>query len=193
MVAIATEAARTHSFDEKTLRLTLAEIAVRSYGDGATVNQASEEGWKQGIAHAMADGILTQDEESRLREFRDRLALADTGVDRKAAEDLERAATDRLTLDARLAAIATSDPDTHLNELADSLRQSGLNQGQQAALLVRAWEAAVEGSLEDGLLTLDEENALHRYLDHFNIAAAQVDDNGGPHLDDQVRRHPGHH
>ncbi len=38
MVAIAAEAAGTHVFDEKTLRLTLAEIADRSYGGGATVN-----------------------------------------------------------------------------------------------------------------------------------------------------------
>ena len=38
MVAVATGPARTHVFDEKTLRLTLAEIASRSHGDGATVN-----------------------------------------------------------------------------------------------------------------------------------------------------------
>ena len=38
MVAIAAEATRTHQFDEKTLRLTLAEIARRSYGDGATIS-----------------------------------------------------------------------------------------------------------------------------------------------------------
>ena len=114
MTALATEAARTHVFDEKTLRLTPAEIASHSYGNGNAINQALEEGWKQGITHAMADGVLTQDEESRLREFRDRLALADSGADRKTAEELERAATDQLLLDARLAARATSDPDTHL-------------------------------------------------------------------------------
>ena len=34
----------------------------------------------------MANGIMTQAEETRLREFRDRLALADSGADRKAAE-----------------------------------------------------------------------------------------------------------
>ena len=103
MVTIAADAARTHQFDEKTLRLTLAEIAPRSHGDGATVN---EEGWKQGVAHSMADGILTQAEETLLREFRDRLAMGSAGIDRKAAEQLERASTDRLMLDARLAAIA---------------------------------------------------------------------------------------
>ena len=59
MVTLAAEAARTHTFNEKALRLSLAEIARNSYGDGATVNQALEEGWKRGIAHAMADGIIT--------------------------------------------------------------------------------------------------------------------------------------
>ena len=48
MVALAADAARTHDFDEKTLRLALAEIAHRSYGDGATVNEVLEAGWKQG-------------------------------------------------------------------------------------------------------------------------------------------------
>ena len=61
MVAITAEAARTHSFDEKNLRLTLADISHQSYGDDATVNQALEEGWKQGVAHSMADGIMSPD------------------------------------------------------------------------------------------------------------------------------------
>jgi len=178
MVDIAAEAARTHNFHEKELRLSLAEIAKRSHGDGNTVNQALEEGWKQGVAHSMADGIMTQAEESRLREFRDRLALEDSGADRKATEELEKAATDRITFDARLAAVAVENPEHHLEELAQSLRRSSLNPSQQTALLIRAWEAAVEGTLEDGLLTMDEENALHRYLDRFNITATQADDNG---------------
>ena len=59
----------------------------------------------------------------------------------------------------RLAAIAMENPEIHLNELAESLRQSGLYRDQQAALLVRALEVAVQGTLEDGLLTL---RSLHR-------------------------------
>ena len=94
----------------------------------------------------MADGIITQNEETKLREFRDRLPLADSGADRQAAAQLDRASRDRLTLDARLAAVATSDPEYHLNGLAQSLRDSGATQGQQTAVLVRAWEAAVEVS-----------------------------------------------
>ena len=46
----------------------------RSNGEGATVNQALEEGWKQGLTRSMADGSITQAEEAKLREFRDRLA-----------------------------------------------------------------------------------------------------------------------
>ena len=54
----------------------------------------------------MADGILTQAEETNLREFRDRLALADSGADQKAVSQLEKAFTGRLTQGARPAALA---------------------------------------------------------------------------------------
>ena len=100
------------------------------------------------------------------------------GIDRKAAEQLERASTDRLMLDARLAAIAVEGADAHLRDLTHSLQQSRLYRDQQDALLVRAWEAAVEGTLEDGLLTRDEENALARYADHFRLTPQQLNRNG---------------
>ena len=120
MVSLAAQAMTSRDFDEKSLRLSLAEIARRSYGDQGTVNQALEQGWKQGVSHAMADGIVSQVAEATLREFRDRLAMDPSAADTSAATQLERASTDRLTLDARLAAIATDDPDTHLNELTQS-------------------------------------------------------------------------
>ena len=43
---------------------------------------------------------------------------------------------------------------------------------------MRGWEAAVEGTLEDGLLSLDEENALTRYADHFGLTQEDLDRNG---------------
>ena len=178
MVGLATAAARSHDFDEKSLRLSLAEIASSSYGDGDTVNEALEEGWKRGVAHTMADGILTQAEEAKLREFRDRLALDSAAADPKAAAQLSRAAKDRLMLDARLAAIAVDNPRIHLRELSESLRQSTLYADEKTNLLTRAWEAAVESALEDGLLTLDEENALNRYMDHFGLNRDRLDRNG---------------
>ena len=41
-------------------------------GTAPPVNQTLEEGRKQGIDHAIADGILTQAEETKLKEFHDR-------------------------------------------------------------------------------------------------------------------------
>ncbi len=158
MVELAADAARFHAFDEKTLRLSLAEIARSTHGNGTTVNEALEEGWKRGVSHAMADGMITQAEEAKLREFRDRLALADSdAADPKAAAQLSRASTDRLMLDARLAALAVddaTDTETHLNELSSAITQEGLNPHEATALLTRAWEVADEGIIEDGLLTL---------------------------------------
>ena len=43
MVGLAAEAARSRSLDEKTLRLSMTEIAKNFYGDGNTVNEALEE------------------------------------------------------------------------------------------------------------------------------------------------------
>ena len=71
MVQLAAEAAGSLDFDETQLRLTMADIAQRSYRNGDTVTQALEADWKLGVDHSMADGIITQDEEAWLREFRD--------------------------------------------------------------------------------------------------------------------------
>ena len=156
MVNLAAEAARDHSFDEKDLRLTLAGIAQRFHGDGATVNQALEEGWKQGVAHSMADGIISQHEEIRLRLFRDQLAMHPNNADTQAAAKLNQATTDWLILDARLAALAIDDPETHLHDLTAAFRQAGMTPAEGNDLLTQAWEATVEGVLEDGLLTACE-------------------------------------
>ena len=45
-------------------------------------------------------------------------------------------------------------------------------------LLIRAWEEAVEGALEDGLISLDEENALAQYADHFDLTQEELNRNG---------------
>ena len=42
----------------------------------------------------------------------------------------------------------------------DAIRQAELGRDETNRVLIRAWEAAVEGALEDGLVSLDEENAL---------------------------------
>lgn len=44
--------------------------------------------------------------------------------------------------------------------------------------MVQAWGATVEGSPEDGVLSLDEEAALVRYLKHFGLSDHDMDSNG---------------
>ena len=72
-------------------------------------------------------------------------------------------------MEARLAAISVQDGDGHLQDLALSIRQTDLGQGEANRLLIRAWETAALGALQDGLLSLDEENDLARYADHFSL------------------------
>ena len=178
MVNLVAQSAGTDNFNETALRQTLNAIAARAYAGEDEINAAMAAGWARGISHAMADGILTRDEETRLREFRDRMALEGNSQTAEGEATLNRAATDRLTLDARLAALATDQGDAHLRDLSRSLQDAGLADAHRRQLLVRAWETAVEGSLEDGIFTLDEENALARYLNHFGLATQDVNRNG---------------
>ena len=70
----------------------------------------------------MSDGILTRDEEERLRTFRDSLALEDSAPDSKTLATLDSASSDRIMMEARMAAISVQDGDQHLHELADAIR-----------------------------------------------------------------------
>ena len=175
MVAVAARAAESPGFSQTQLRLDLLAIAQRSFYDGEGINAAIAEGWHCAVKSSLADGILTQEEEARLRDFRDRFAVVGPG---DAGEVLDRAARDRVMLDARLSALATTGREAALNGLADSLRELGLSPSDERRLLAQGWEAAVEGSLEDGVLSLDEEAALIRYLDRFGLTVADVDRNG---------------
>ena len=178
MVSLATQAARSRDFSESALRKSLSDIAHRSYAGVREIEEALEEGWNQGVAHAMTDATITREEEDRLRAFRDTLALETEKADPKALEHLERALSDRLILEARLAAIAIRPGDDHLRDLADSLNAAGLQGNEKKRLLVQAWETAGEASLEDNLLSLDEENALFKYADHFGLTQQDLDGNG---------------
>ena len=88
MVELAAHAAKSHEFHVNSLRVSLAEIARRSYGDGDTVARALEEGWRRALGHAAADGSITHDMEIRLRRFRDRLGLNRSSAHAQATEQL---------------------------------------------------------------------------------------------------------
>ena len=178
MVSHVAQAAGAADFSEAKLREDLAAIARTCYIDDDGISQTIAEGWRQAIVESLADSILTQEEEARLRDFREQFALQQHPESSIGSAQLERASRDRLMLDALLAALATDEGNTHLDELAATLDDSALTSTQQRQLLAQAWEAAVEGSLEDGVLTLDEENGLLRYLGHFGLSQSDVDANG---------------
>ena len=175
MVAVAARTAGSPGFSQTQLRLDLLTVAQRTFFDGEGINAAIAEGWHRAVMASLADGILTRDEEDRLRDFRDRFSLegqADAGA------SLDSAARDRVMLDARLTAMAVTDREAALDGLEDSLRELGLPPLDEKRLLAQAWEAAVEGSLEDGVLSLDEEASLIRYLERFGLIVSDVDGNG---------------
>ena len=175
MIQLAAQAAAAHSFNEAALRQTLQAIAQRSRAADQDIDRALEEGFRQGVAQAMSDGILTRQEEDRLRDFRDSLALEDSSTDSKTLATLDRASSDRLIMEARLAAISVQDGVLHLQDLSAAIRQADMDHDEARGILVRAWEAAIEGALEDGLVSLDEENALAKYISHFSLTQQDPD------------------
>ena len=176
MTALAKDAA-TAELDLPALRERLAEVAAHSFARDEHVTAAIEKGWELAVAESLSDGVLTQQEESRLRGFRDRLALQ-TDAGARTLARLDKAAQDRLVGDARKAAVATDDGARLLDDVAAALDRAGLSSQDRVSVLARAWEEAVDGALEDGVLALDEEAALVRYLRRFELDAAAVNRQG---------------
>ena len=68
--------------------------------------------------------------------------------------------------------------DQHLQELAESIRQTDMDEDETRGILVRAWEAAVQATLEDELVTQDEDEALAKYAHHSGLTQKNLDRNG---------------
>ena len=176
MTQLAAQAAGTSSFNETALRNTLEAIATRARATETDISQAIADGWAQGVKHAMQDGTLTAEEETNLRNFRDRMADHDLPSVITGSTTLDRASADRITGLARSAALGQGGGT--LQELDNALRRTSMSNTHRRQLLIRAWEEVVEGAIEDGLLSLDEENALSQYLDHFGLTTTDVNLNG---------------
>ena len=125
----------------------------------------------------MQDGILTPDEETNLRHFRDRMANQDLPSVITGSTTLDRASADRITAEARRAALGHGGGGT-LQELENTLRRTSMSNTHRRQLLIRAWEEAVKGAIRDGLVSLDEENALAQYADHFGLTQEELNRNG---------------
>ena len=178
MVQLAAQAAGTTGFNETALRGTLQVIVARARATEDEISQGIADGWAQGVQNAMQDGILTHEEEDQLRDFRDRMAYQDLPSIITGSATLDRASADRITAQAQRAALATGDSGAALQELENTLRRARISNTHRRQLLIRAWETAVEGAIEDGILSLDEEAALHQYLDRFGLTASDVSANG---------------
>ena len=178
MTDLATQAAGTASFNETALRQTLEAIALRARARARAteddISQAIADGWGQGVQHATHDGILTQEEENNLRTFRERLVIGDLRGIVTGSAVLNRASAERISAQARRAALADGDGGAALQEVDNALRRALMSNTNRRQLLIRAWEEAVEGAIEDGIVTLDEENALSQYLNHFGLTNADV-------------------
>ena len=178
MVALVVEAAGKPDFSETALRNDLSAIAGGSYVDDDGIRAVIAQGWRQAVKEGLADGILTQDEEARLRDFREQFAITEEEKPaRQGVAELARGARERLLQEARRAAVAPAGDDTHLVGLETALDESELSPEERQALLAQGWEEAVTGALADGALSPDEENALLGYLRHYNLSPEDVNRN----------------
>ena len=125
MVRLAAHAARSHEFHPNSLRVSLTEIARRSYGDASTVARALEEGWRRAVRKTAADGSITHEEEFRLRRCRDQLGLNRSSAHASATTQLNLIPRQRLTGLTQAAAATVEDGDRILKQLSDALRKAG--------------------------------------------------------------------
>ena len=83
MVNLVADAAGQSNFSEVALLDDLSSVAKESCIDDDGIRAVIAEGWHQAVREGLADGILTQDEEARLRDFRDQFF----GVFRRAGKN----------------------------------------------------------------------------------------------------------
>ena len=137
MTQLAAQAAGTPPvFNETALRSTLQAIADRARATENEISGAIAAGWTQGVQHAMQDGTLTADEETNLRTFRDRMADQDLPSVITGSTTLDRASADRITAQARRAAIGQGGGGT-LQELDNALRRTSMSNTHR-----RQWRSA---------------------------------------------------
>ena len=66
------------------------------------------------------------------------------------------------------------DGDHKLDELSQAFQDAGLDQKARYHVVKKAWETAVDATMNNRLLTQDEEDSLKRYMDHFGLTPEQL-------------------
>ena len=182
MVRAAARAASNPEFDEANLQQVLTTIAERSYVDRTGVRAAILEGWRDAVNTKLNEPDFTQEEETRLLDFRDRLALNDD-LSRKTVESIWERSIARLVAVASQAALPGADSETNIQVLHKAMDESSLPPDKQRSALIRAWEEAVQTTLssqESGVesFTAEKGASLVQYLRSFGLEQKDVDSNG---------------
>ncbi len=149
MTQLAAQAAGTSSFNETALRSTLQAIADRARATPDDISQAIATGFAQGVKHAMQDGTLTQEEETNLRAFRDRMADQDLPSVITGSTTLDRASADRITGMATRTTLAHGGGGT-LQELDNALRRAMMSNTHRRQLLIRPGRKRSKGPSRTG-------------------------------------------
>ncbi len=178
--AVAAEAAQSHQFDAGGVRGRIDAFAEQGRMQSEDVRGALSAGLDSALHTALGDGRVSTQEERAIRNFCDafgiRLATGrlSKSLDRRFLDGAAR----RLQSDAQAAALAARDGQAERDRLAAQLESSLLAPNKQRAILIDAWTDAVDEVLEDGLLELDEQQALGGYLSRFGLSRADVDRDG---------------
>ena len=177
IVSRAASAALAPDFNEATFQNEVAAIAERNWVGRDRVRTAMIYGWRNAVYTCLEDGILTQEEERRLYAFRNKLTLNYDNLDNYELALLNQGTRNRI-VETWTLELTGDEPNTHLKELDDNLRNSKLSATERLDFLVTGWESAVKRTLRRGLPTLGEIANLMSYLEHFSLDVSDVNSHG---------------
>ena len=177
------DVALTGTYDSGALRLQIASIAVPAGMTAKDVEGALWGGWFNGLMEARADRRLSNAEVNEREEaneaFLEAVRLTDADL---ASGDLIERLTARLSLRSTVMDAATSEDDEALVALDALFQESGLGEMDQQELAVEVWHMVVPTLIEDGLLTTADDEALERYLEHFELPQEELERGGTARL-----------
>lgn len=173
------DAALTGTYDSGALRLQIASIAVPAGMTAKDIEETLRAGWSISLMEARMNGQISNAEVDERAEqdeaFLEAVRLTDADL---ASEDLIERLTVRLSLRSEVVDAAISEDDEALVALDALFQESGLGETDQRELAVEVWHMVVPTLIEDGLLTTADDEALERYLEHFELPQEELDRGG---------------
>ena len=177
------DAALTGTYDSGALRLQIASIAVPAGMAAKDIEETLRAGWSISLMEARMNGQISNAEVGERVEqdeaFLEAVRLTDDDL---ASSDLIERLTARLSLRSTVIEAATSQDDEALVALDALFQESGLGETDQQDLAVEVWHMVVPTLIEDGLLTTADDEALERYLEHFELPQEELERGGTARL-----------